>query len=167
MSELKPLKTELIPQALAKAERYRLLNEPAESESICRDVLVADPDNQRAIVWLLLSITDQIAFNRHGAAQEARGLLAKLESEFERKYYAGVIAEREGKARLRSGQPRSGFHAYDLLRRAMQSFDEANRISAPDNDDAVLRYNSCVRMLEAHPELRPEPVDEYEANMLE
>ena len=167
MSELKPLKPELIPQALAKAERYRLLNEPAESESICRDVLVADPDNQHAIVWLLLSLTDQIAFNRHGAAQEARGLLAKLDSEFERKYYAGVIAEREGKARLRSGQARSGFHAYDLLREAMQSFDEANRISAPDNDDAVLRYNSCVRMLQAHPELRPEPVEEYEAHMLE
>lgn len=167
MSELKPLKPELIPKALEKAERYRLLNEPAESESICRDVLAADPDNQPALVWLLLSLADQIAFGRRGAAKEAHGLLGKLESEFERKYYAGVIAEREGKARLRSGQPRSGFHAYELLQRAMQCFDEANAISAPDNDDAVLRYNSCVRMLDAHPELRPEPVDEYEAHMLE
>jgi tetratricopeptide (TPR) repeat protein len=167
MSELKPLKPELIAKALEKAERYRLLNEPAESESICRDVLVADPNNQRALVWLLLSLTDQIAFGRHGAAHEARNLLARLDSEFEREYYAGVIAERQGKARLRSGQARSGFHAYELLRLAMRHFEEAEAISPPDNDDAVLRYNSCVRMLDAHPELRPEPVDEYEAHMLE
>lgn len=59
-------KSELIPQALAKAERYRLLNEPAESESICGDILAADPGNQRALVWLLLSIADQMAFGRHG-----------------------------------------------------------------------------------------------------
>ncbi len=167
MSELKPVKPELIPRALEKAERYRLLNEPAESESICRDVLVADPGNQRARVWLLLSLTDQIAFGRPGAAQEARGLLPELEAEFDRKYYAGVIAEREAKARLRSDRPRSGFHAYELLQRAMQHFEEADAISAEDNDDAILRYNSCVRMLEAHPELRPEPVDEYEAHLLE
>jgi hypothetical protein len=167
MSELKPLNPQLIPQALQKAERYRLLNEPAESESICRDILVADPNNQQALVWLLLSLTDQIAFNRHGAAQEARSLLPRLESAYEREYYAGVIAEREGKARLRSGQARSGFHAYELIRRAMQHFEQAERLSTADNDDAILRYNSCVRMLEAHPELRPEPVDEYEAHMLE
>ena len=167
MSELKPLKPELIPNALEKAERYRLLNEPAESESICRDILVADPGNQRATVWLLLSLTDQITFGRQGAAQEARSLLAKLESDFERKYYAGVIAEREGKARLRSGQPRSGFHAYELIQRAMRHFEEADSLSAADNDDAILRYNSCLRMLESHAELRPEPVEEYEANMTE
>ena len=167
MSELKPLKSELVPQALAKAERYRLLNEPAESESICRDVLGADPGNQRALVWLLLSLADQIAFGRKGAAHEARDLLAELESEFERKYYAGVIAEREAKARLRSGQPRSGFHAYDLLQRAMQCFEEADALSPADNDDAVLRYNSCLRMMRAHDELKPEPTEEYEASMLE
>jgi hypothetical protein len=167
MSELKPLKPELIPQALQKAERYRLLNEPAEAESICRDILVADPGNQRALVWLLLSLTDQIAFNRHGAAHEARNILDRLDGEYEREYYTGVIAEREGKARLRSGLARSGFHAYELIQRAMHHFDAAEKLSAPDNDDAILRYNSCARMLDAHPELRPEPVDEYEAHMLE
>ena len=35
MFELKPLSREAIPRALEKAERYRLLNEPAEAESIC------------------------------------------------------------------------------------------------------------------------------------
>jgi hypothetical protein len=38
MSELKSLSKEAIPAALEKAMRYRLLNEPAEAESICLDV---------------------------------------------------------------------------------------------------------------------------------
>ena len=38
-----------MPAALEKALRYRLLNEPVEAESICRDVLEVDPDNQAAL----------------------------------------------------------------------------------------------------------------------
>src|SRR5579864_3525344 len=57
--ELKTLSLEAVPRALAKAERYRLLNEPGEAESICRDALDADPDNQDALVMLLLALTDQ------------------------------------------------------------------------------------------------------------
>ena len=37
MPELKQLHKEAIPSALEKAERYRLLNEPGEAESICHD----------------------------------------------------------------------------------------------------------------------------------
>src|SRR6186997_1673006 len=36
--ELKPLSASAIPSALAKAERYRLINEPEQSESICEDI---------------------------------------------------------------------------------------------------------------------------------
>jgi hypothetical protein len=50
MYELKPLSREAIPAALEKAYRYRLLNEPLEAESICRDILEADPENQEATV---------------------------------------------------------------------------------------------------------------------
>ena len=46
MSDLKALSREAIPAALEKAERYRLLNEPGEAESICLDILQADPENQ-------------------------------------------------------------------------------------------------------------------------
>ena len=167
MIELKPLKPEFTARALEKAERYRLLNEPSESESICRDVLAVDPDNQQALVWLLLSLTDQIAMGRPAAAEEARKLLPRLAGEYERAYYGGVIAEREGKARLRSGAPGSGFAAYDLLACAMRLYEQAQTLAEADNDDAVLRYNSCVRMIAAHPELRPEPADDYEPAMLE
>ena len=55
MSELKSLHKDAIPAALEKAERYRLLNEPGEAESICLDILHVDPENQQAIVTLLLA----------------------------------------------------------------------------------------------------------------
>jgi len=161
MSDLKPLLPELIPQALQKAERYRLLNEPAESESICRDILAVDPGNQQALISLLLSLTDQIALGRSGAASEARKVLPQLAGEYEQAYYLGVICERSGKARLRRAGPGSGFHAYDWLRQAMDHYERAEGLSAPDNDDAKLRWNSCVRMLQTHPNLRPGPESEH------
>lgn len=46
--ELKPLSKKAIPRAIEKADRYRLLNEPSDAESICLDVLAVDPENQRA-----------------------------------------------------------------------------------------------------------------------
>ena len=46
MFQPKPISKDVIPSALAKAERYRLLNEPGEAESICLDVLQIEPDNQ-------------------------------------------------------------------------------------------------------------------------
>ena len=62
MSELKKLSKEAIPAALEKAERYRLLNEPGEAESICLDILAIDPENQRAIIMLLLALTVALAY---------------------------------------------------------------------------------------------------------
>src|SRR6266853_596016 len=60
MFELKPLSKEAIPKALERADRYRLLNEPAEAESICLDMLEAEPDNRRALSTLILALTDQL-----------------------------------------------------------------------------------------------------------
>ena len=54
MSDMKKLSRDAIPAALDKARQYRLLNEPAEAESICLDILQADPENQQAIITLLL-----------------------------------------------------------------------------------------------------------------
>ena len=31
--------------AVAKAKQYRVLNQPAEAESICRDILEVEPEN--------------------------------------------------------------------------------------------------------------------------
>ena len=57
--EPKPISRESVPAALQKAERYRIINDPSSAESICLDVLTVDPENQQALVTLLLAITDQ------------------------------------------------------------------------------------------------------------
>jgi len=64
MFELKLLTKVAVPKALERAERYRFLNEPGEAESICLDVLRVEPDNQKALITLLLALTDQI---EHGS----------------------------------------------------------------------------------------------------
>ena len=71
MFELKSISTQAIARAIVKAERYRLLNEPQEAESICRDILTVDPENQEALVMLLLSITDQFGRTSEVGAGQA------------------------------------------------------------------------------------------------
>ena len=56
MFELKTLSSEAVDRSIEKAERYRLLNEPEEAESICLDVLAIAPDNRHALVTLLLAL---------------------------------------------------------------------------------------------------------------
>ena len=151
MFELKPISTAAIPRAVAKAERYRLLNEPQEAESICRDVLRVDKDNQEVLTMLLLALTDQFGKGDGGSMEQANRVLARLRGDYERAYYAGVIHERWGKAQLRSGSHHglaSGFFA-----EAMRWYEKAMASSPSGNDDAILRWNACVRFLEQNPQL--------------
>ena len=153
MFELKPLSKEAIEGALAKAERYRLLNEPGEAESICLDVLEVDPGNQQARIGLLLALSDQVA-DAAGAGARAEKLAAELDGEYDRLYYGGLVAERRGKAHLhRGGVTLHG--AYEWLTEALTFFDRAARIRPAGNDDAILRWNACVRVLRQHPHLQP------------
>lgn len=155
MFELKHLSREAIPAALEKAHRYRLLNEPEQAVSICEDILQLDPKNQQAVTTLLLALTDRFSDTRPVSPQQARALLAQLHGEYEREYYAGLIAEREGIAWLRSDKPRCGAAAYQCFREAMDHYDRAEEIRPPANDDAVLRWNSCARMIMKHPDVAP------------
>ena len=156
MFELKPLSTNAVPAALAKAERYRLLNEPMQAASICEDILRVDPGNTPARVALILALSDQLGGGDQAAALErAKSLLPGLPGEYERAYYAGILAERRGLAQLESGKAGSGFTAYEGLREAMAYFERAEAVRPPDNDDAILRWNSCARVLMQHPQLGP------------
>ena len=144
MHELKFIPAETIPSALDKAERYRLLNEPREAESICRDILQVQPDHQQGLVLLLLSLTDR--FGRGGVPlKSVQDLLPQLRGAYERDYYAGVILERWGKAQLQSGIPSQTAH--DWLREAMLCYDKAEAIHPPDNLEAILRWNTCARII--------------------
>lgn len=147
MFELKPLSNEGIPAALERAVRYRLLNEPSEAESICQDVLRIDPENQQALVTLLLAITDRFGRGYAVGITEATEVLPRLHDPYERAYYAGIICERRAKACLRQGGPGSGFDAYEFLREAMVWYEKAEAIRPAGNDDALLRWNACARII--------------------
>ena len=147
MFELKRLSKEAIPAALEKALRYRLLNEPAEAESICNDVLHIDPENQQALVVLLLALTDRFGKGYAVGVLQAQEVLACLRDPYERAYYAGIICERRAKARLHQGHPGSGHDAYELLREAMGWYEQAEALRPPRNDDAILRWNTCARLI--------------------
>jgi hypothetical protein len=152
--KLKAITADGIPHALEKAERYRLLNDPAQAESICRDVLAVDAKNQTALRVLILTLTDQFgAHGAGGAAREAREHIAQLGDEYERAYYTGIVYERETRAYLeRKNVVRSA--AYDGFRHAMEWYERAGELRAGDVD-AVLRWNSCLRVIERE-RLEPE-----------
>lgn len=149
MHELKHISKAAIPAALERAERYRLLNEPHEAESICRDVLVAEPENRQALIILLLALTDQLELRGTAALDEALTVLAHIPDEYARAYYDGVVHERLAKFRLRHRE--SGSVIRRSLRRAMECFERAEKLRPAGNDEALLRWNTCVRVLRRHP----------------
>ena len=151
MYDLKPLSPSAVPAALAKAERYRFLHEPEQSESICEDVLRADPTNFAARVMLILAITDGFPQSTQDAGR-ALALVSGLPSEYDRHYYAGLVAERRGRAVLSRGGL-GGRAAGPWLQQAMREYDLADGLRPPDNDDARLRWNACARVFNAHPDL--------------
>ncbi|MFQ5968372.1 MAG: hypothetical protein ACE5MI_12315 [Acidimicrobiia bacterium] len=161
--ELKRLTEEGLPAALERAEHYRLLNQPELAESICLDILEVEPDNQRALVVLILAITDQ--FETGGSdprATAARKHVDRLSDPYQRSYYAGIISERRARAFLSRG-PSQQF-AYQHFRQAMEFYEEAAAIRPAGNDDAILRWNTCARSIKLR-KLRPRPEREGELQL--
>ena len=156
MIELKPISKESVPSVLEKAERYRLLNEPLEAECICLDVLDTDPDNREALITLILALTDQIDRRPSEKMRQARELLPKLADEYSIAYYEGIICERRAKACLGKGGPGSGHTAYGWFDKAMRYYERAAELREKGNDDAILRWNTCARILNRDPTLVPD-----------
>lgn len=162
MTQLKLITPAGVPAALHKAERYRFLNDSAAAESICLDVLAVDPENQSAIVLLVLSITDQFRTAAADAPHRAHELVARISDPYKRAYYAGITYERRARAQL-DRQIRGGAEiAMDWYRQAMQCYAQAETIRPAGNDDAILRWNSCARMLAQHDREGSPAPQEYE-----
>jgi tetratricopeptide (TPR) repeat protein len=159
---LKRISASGVPAALQKAERYRLLNDSSAAESICRDIVEVDPDNQQALIVLLLSITDQFPDELGDALRRAREVLPRLRDEYKRAYYAGIICERRAKVQRRQSTPGSGSMAYESFRDAMEWYEKAEAMRPAGNDEAILRWNTCARVLSSDDHLRPRPVEQYE-----
>jgi hypothetical protein len=165
--ELKTLSPQALPGALEKAHLYRLLNEPAEAESICRDILDVEPDNQDALITLLLALTDQFDAEPPAPFSEARGVAERLLNPYAHAYYTGVAYERRAKAQLRQNVPGGGARAYEWLREAMARFEEAEAIRPAGNDDALLRWNACARLVMREDLVRPAVESREEPLLLE
>jgi hypothetical protein len=158
--DLKSISTEGVAKALEKAERYRLLNEPSLAESICLDILTILPTHQTALVSLLLSRTDQ--FDNGVTVKAAQEVLQRIEGEYERAYYAGIIWERQGHAHLRQGGLCSNANTYHALREAMEKYERAEALRPAGNDDALLRWNACARVIMRNQKIRPLPDAEFQ-----
>jgi hypothetical protein len=159
---LKRISPSGVSAALQKAERYRLLNDSSAAESICRDILEIEPENQHALIVLLLSITDQFGDDLGEAVRRARDVLPRLRDEYKRLYYAGIICERRAKAQRRQSVPGAGAMAYESLQEAMAWYEKAEAIRPDGNDEPILRWNTCARLLASDDHLRPLPVEQYE-----
>jgi hypothetical protein len=155
MRELKTIKPESVPSALEKAKRYRLLDEPDEAESICMDILAVVPEHQEALITLLLALTDKFV---DGGLQpsfgQAADIATRLATAYDTSYYTGIIYERRAKFHFKQGGPEAEATAYAWFVKAMNEYGQALSDDAPENQDAVLRWNSCVRFIDSHPELK-------------
>ena len=165
MPRLKPISKEALPAALQKAERYRLINQSWAAESICLDALAVDPTIQELLVTLLLALTDQFPERGGADVDRARKLLPRLSDEYKRAYYAGIISERRAKAQLDHGGPGASGIAYHALHEAMDFYEKAEASRPPGDDEALLRYNTCVRLLERYPQLQPPPEEHPAPNL--
>jgi hypothetical protein len=157
MSKLKPISLESVPRALEKAERYRLLNEPFFAESICLDVLALDPNHQRALVIYILALSDQFAKGAEGVPK-SRAAVDRLKDPYDRLYYAGILSERRAASILERGGYGVGVAAWHHIQDAMRFYEQADALQQDSaNDDAILRYNTCLRLIDAHRLSEPEP----------
>ena len=148
MPDLKRISKEAIPRAVQQAERYRRLNQSWATESICLDILEVDPTNQPVLVMLLLAITDQFGAESRELARRAREVLGRITDPYQKAYYAGIIDERLGHAQLAQGVMHAEAMAYESLKDAMDSFVKAEQLRQPGNDDAILRWNTCLRTIQ-------------------
>ncbi|HEY6090159.1 MAG TPA: hypothetical protein VD771_10270 [Gemmatimonadaceae bacterium] len=160
--ELKPISREAIPRAIQKAERYRLINQSWAAESICRDVLEIDPANQQVLVMFVLALTDQLADDHGRIMRVVRDTLPRITDPYQRAYYTGITSERSGQALLHRGGMGSGAMAYDALREAMTWYERAEAIRPAGNDDAILRWNTCARLINGNSQLGPHAEPTYE-----
>jgi hypothetical protein len=139
----KPLSKEAIPAALEKAQHYRLLNEPAAAESICLDILAVDPENQEALIDIVLAMADRFGKDYAVGDTHVNEFLPRIKDEYARQYYTGIVYERRAKAIL----SKNGVNAYEMFVKAMECFERAEAIRPHGNDDAILRWNGCARII--------------------
>jgi hypothetical protein len=154
---LKEMSREEIPEALERAERYREFGESAQAESVCHDVLLADPQNQRAHVLLLESLCDRFGKGYRVDFVQALEILPQIEDAYERAFYAGVICDHKAHALLTDPDNLCRYDAYEYLTEAMSCYEKAEKLRPAGCSEARQRWNACARIIAANG-LEPWPV---------
>ncbi len=163
--EIKPISRAGVAAALQKAHRYRVLNDSVAAESICIDVLGVEPDNEEARVMHVLAITDQFAGGHPDDRARALTAVEHLRDAYKHSYYNGVICERWAKAVLHRAGPQASEIAFDWLEKALAWYAEAEAAATEGNDEAILRWNTCVRMMTRDPHLRPSEPEVWQPSL--
>ncbi|MDZ4852853.1 MAG: hypothetical protein SGI77_26500 [Pirellulaceae bacterium] len=152
MLEPRKIRRDTVCAALKQAQHYRLLNEPALAESICRDIIAVDATHEEAWVTLLLSLTDQFDDKKSLAFDQANNALEQLSNEFKKHYYSGIIDERWARAQHKLGLPAESVESW--IRSAMSSFTKAEELAPESDPNPLLRWNTCARFLIEASQLR-------------
>ncbi len=153
--ELKPLSAEALENAHERALHYRLLNQPRLAESICRDVLASDERHQDARITLILSLCDQFGSDGACSVPSIMALIPELTDDYDRAYYSGLVCERRAQAILDRGGPGAGVTAYEWFIDAMEHYEAAEGLRGAGNEDAILRWNTCARIVNARSDVHP------------
>lgn len=150
MFELKTLNKDAIPAAIEKAKQYRLLNEPSAAQSICLDILAVDPENQETLVIIVLAMTDRLTRDYSIGDSQIQNYLDHIKDDHQRAYYTGIFYERRAKAILNTNSTGNEATIYELFRIAMDWFEKAESLSTNQNDNALLRWNTCARIIDSN-----------------
>ena len=108
-----------------------------------------------------LIITDQFTGKTNDRYSEAEKIFDSLTNAYERAYYSGILHERRAKAQLHAGNlPHTVAGHFE---EAMRFYEQAEKMRPAGNDDAILRWNRCARLMQ-RPDLQHEKEEEFEAS---
>jgi len=146
LARIKPLPRSDVAAVLSRADKCRAAGESDVAESMCLDALELEPDNQAALVVLLLARTDLIDRGMSRGVERAREVLPRLTAAYDQAYYAGLICERQARYMLSQRGSRSGAIAWEWFQFALEHYEDASRID-PEKLEPVLRSNACTRLV--------------------
>ena len=106
-------------------------------------------------------MTDQFTGGTGDRYREVEETFARLADRYEGLYYTGLYYERRAKAQLRTGQ--TPHAVFPLFERALHCFSEAEKLRPAGNDDSILRWNRCVRLLQTPSMVWQEQLAAYDA----
>lgn len=106
---------------------------------------------------MILALTDQFPDGAHPqAAVEAEKAAARIQDEYKRLYLSDIIRERRGKAMLAAAVPaRHGRRRNGCVKRC-RATSVRKPLRPAGNDEAVLRWNTCARLLMTIPSTAPD-----------